>query len=116
MTKKKPRFHEDDLLGKLPPIEMENPEEWLLTDEEFERAWHDQKQTSFPNRWFDAERRLRSDRVARTLLMIRREVGADDRAHADLPDDYDIAIQLLESALPHLPEELAKEVRQFLEK
>lgn len=114
--KKRHRYREDDLLGRYPPVEMDNPEEFLLTDEEWEQAWHHQRQASFPDLWFTAERKLRSDRVARTMLMARSPTSGDDRGEADLPDEHDVALQLLEEALPHLPEELAEQVRQFLEK
>lgn len=116
MSKRKPRYREDDILGKLPPLEMDEPEDFLLSDEEFEDAWRWYTQVHAPHRWFDAERVIRSDRMARTLLMNRDETPGDDRAHADVPDEHDVAIQLLEEALPHLPNELAEQVRQFLEK
>jgi len=116
VTRKKHRYREDDLLGRYPPVEMDDPEEFLLTDEEWEQAWNNQRQVSFPDRWFDAERKLRSDRVARTMLMSREETAGDTRADADLPDEHDVALQLLGEALPHLPPELAEEVRQLLGK
>ena len=114
MSKRNP-YRDDDILGRYPPAEMENPGEHLLSDAEFERAWREQNQTIDPDKWFGAERRIRSDRVARTLLMSRGGDEGDGRAAADVPDIVDVAIQLLGDALPHLPEKLAEEVRQFLE-
>jgi len=97
-----PVFAEDDRLGRFPPVEMTDLHRWLLSSEEYGAEMRNLTQGSFPERWFAAERRLRSDREALRVLA---DVGG-----------LDLALQLLEEALPHLPLELADTVRQFMEK
>ena len=107
------QFQKGDVLGRLAPPEMREPEDWLLTDERWDKALSDLLQTHFPNRWHSAEREIRSDRMARKRLNMTR---GDYRASAEMPDEIEQAEMLLGEALPHLPEQLAKQVRQFLEK
>ena len=107
-------FAEDDILGRFPPLEMTDLRKWLLSPAEHARAMRDLVQGSFPERWFAAERKLRSDREA--LRILADVEGAEHgRADADLPTEHDISLQLLEEALPHLPEGLADQVRHLLE-
>ena len=81
----------------------------VLDLEEFQRALDAFISGSFPLGWKPAEDRLlRSQRAALTLL-------APTMEDALLPDREYEAEQLLKEALPHLPDELAAQVRQFLE-
>ena len=96
-----------------PPQEMPSPEEWLLSDDDFDAALDDFIQGSFPNKWIPAERRLRADRRTRGLLMRERSDG-ERLAAAVLPDTED-PVELLREALPHLPQDLASRVRAVLE-
>ena len=80
----------------------------LLTEEQFRVELYRRLNGSFPQYWGVAE--MKMYRSVNAAIFLTRPTMED----AFIVEDP--AIQLLEEALPHLPDELAERVRQHLEK